>query len=140
MRSVLSFAKIFLNLRKEMMSASKIIVLLSLALSGCAAEQKQPTQWKVKTTTESQQKIWVTKSDGSLQCKPKAKALTPDAAAAQLKSAGIPVFQSRSGNDGQMHAQRCGSPTGATVDLEISRIDLTKALGRGFVTKTSAAE
>lgn len=114
--------------------------LSGLFLAACATEQKHPTVWKVKTSTESQGKIWVTKADGSLQCKPKTKALSPAQAAEQLKVAGIPVFQSKSGHDGKMHAQKCGAPTGSTVDLEISRPDLTKALGLGYVTKGSRVQ
>jgi hypothetical protein len=112
-----------------------LLVLAVLFLAACAHEvKKEPTKWVVKTKTESEETIWVTRSDGSLQCD---RRRVPSAAqvAEQVKTAGILVFHSRSGNDGQMHAQRCGSPTGRTVELEISRLDLRKALALGFVTK-----
>lgn len=115
------------------------LMAVFVLLTACTTEQKKPdTQWKVKTTTESEQKIWVTRADGSRQCAPKkAKVPTPAAVAEQMKASGILVFQARSGNDGQMHAQKCGAPTGRTVELEISRMDLTKALQMGFVSRST---
>ncbi len=114
-----------------------IWILASLFFAACtSAQQKSPTQWKVKATTESQKKIWVTKADGSRQCG-KNLALSPDLAAQQLKAAGILVFDSRAGDDGQMHAQKCGAPTGGTVEAEISQLDLTKALRLGYVSKST---
>lgn len=116
-------------------------VVFAGALGACVtAEQKDETKWEVKATTASQQKIWVTKSDGSRQCAGRKGAISPAAAAQQLKQAGVMVFQARAGSDGQMHAQKCGSPTGATVEVEISRIDLRKALGLGFVSRDTAAQ
>lgn len=116
-------------------------IIASFLLTACAsATQKAPTKWNVKATTEGQQKIWVSKPDGSRQCAPKGKALSPSLAAEQLKGVGVPVFEARNGNDGKMYIQKCGSPTGSTVDLEISRRDITKALSLGFVTKSTVAE
>lgn len=117
-----------------------VVVVASAGFSACVTAEQKPAKWEVKATTASQQKIWVTKSDGSTQCGGKKGALTPAMAAQQLKKAGILVFQSRAGSDGQMHAQKCGAPTGATVDVEISRVDLRKALGYGFVSKETAAQ
>lgn len=116
-------------------------ILFASFLGACVtAEQKDETKWEVKATTASQQKIWVTKSDGSRQCAGRKGALSPAAAAQQLKQAGVMVFQSRAGSDGQMHAQKCGAPSGATVEVEISRIDLRKALGLGFVSRDTTAQ
>lgn len=109
-----------------------------LALAACTHETVKPkSKWAVKTSTESEQRIWITRSDGSRQC---AKATPTDAAkiAAQVQQAGILVFQSQNGTDGQMHAQNCGAPTGRTIDLLISKIDIRKALALGFVTKENA--
>lgn len=112
-----------------------LVLIAFLFLAACAHEvKKDNTKWVVKTKTESEQTIWVTRSDGSRQCEQR-RVPTAAEVANQVKNAGIIVFHFRSGNDGQMHAQRCGSPTGRTVDLEISRPDLTKALALGFVTK-----
>lgn len=115
-------------------------VVVALGFSACVTAEQKPAKWDVKATTASQQKIWVTKSDGSTQCGGKKGALSPAMAAQQLKQAGIMVFQSKPGTDGQMHAQKCGAPTGATVDVEISRVDLRKALGYGFVSKETASQ
>jgi hypothetical protein len=113
------------------------LVLAALSFAACTHEVKKPdTNWKVKAGTESEKTIWVTRPDGSAQCD-KRKVATPEQVAHQVKGAGVLVFKSRSGNDGQMHAQRCGSPTGRTVDLEISRVDLKKALALGFVPRGS---
>jgi len=115
------------------------LILLSLAFAACTHEVKKPEKrWTVTAKTESEQRIWVTRADGSRQCA-KQRVPSPEEVVRQVQGAGIMVFQSRSGNDGQMHAQRCGSPTGRTVDLEISRPDLTKALALGFVTKEDAS-
>ncbi|HEY8279856.1 MAG TPA: hypothetical protein VIH99_09545 [Bdellovibrionota bacterium] len=118
----------------------RILVFLCIFLGACTSAQQNSKQWKVKATTASQQKIWVTKSDGSRQCAPKKGILTPEKAATQLQGAGVVVFQSRAGSDGQMHAQKCGQPTGTTVDVEISRPDIQRALGLGFVTLETAQE
>ncbi len=112
-------------------------IAIILSLFACTTEQKKPeAKWEVKTTTASNQKIWVTRADGSRQCaSKKAKVPGPAQVAEQMKASGILVFQSRAGNDGQMHAQKCGAPTGNTVELEISRADLRRALEMGFVSK-----
>ncbi len=123
---------------KTMRRISCLVVPLILGtFSACVtAEQKQDSKWEVKATTASQQKVWITKSDGSRQCEGRKGALSPALAAQQLKQAGIMVFRAKTGTDGQMHAQKCGAATGATVDLEISRMDVRKALEFGFVTKS----
>jgi len=116
------------------------ILVISFALVACThAMQKQQTQWQVKTSTQSEQKIWVTRADGTRQCG-KERPPNPGLIAAQVQGAGVIVFQSRSGSDGQMHAQECGAPTGRTVDLQISRTDIQAVMNLGFVTKDSSLE
>jgi len=120
-----------MKIKKELLP-----LLPLLALAACTHEVERPDpQWTVKTSTDRDQKIWITRADGSQQCGPRSPA--PAEVARQVQGAGVLVFQSRTGNDGQMHAQRCGSPTGHTVDLLISRPDLRKALALGFVTKAA---
>ena len=114
--------------------------LFSLFFVACTTAPQKPSEWKVKASTESNQKIWVTKADGSRQCDRKTKTLSPEQAAGQLKSAGVIVFDAKAGNDGMMRAQKCGNSTGGTVDVQISRIDIQKALSLGFVSKTTSAE
>jgi len=112
------------------------LVFLCLGLVACSTAEQKPV-WTVKASTAGQQKIWVTKADGSVQCSKKG-AISSDFASRQLKAAGVIVFQSKNGHDGQMRAQKCGAPTGTTVDAEISRVDLRKALELGYVSKTTA--
>lgn len=112
---------------------------LVFAFSACTHEVTKPnTKWKVKTSTESEQKIWVTRADGSRQCGQR-KGEDPTRVAAQVQQAGLLVFQSRTGTDGRMHSQMCGAPTGRTIDLQISKLDIRKALSLGFVTKDEDA-
>lgn len=125
---------------KQFIRQAVVIPLLLSALACTSAPQKPESTWTVKATTQSQQRIWVTKPDGSRQCAPKSASITPSGAAQQLKAAGIMVFQFKPGNDGHMRIQKCGSPTGATVDLEISRFDLPTALSKGYVTKSNTSE
>ncbi len=121
--------------------AIRSFALPLLLLSACTTEPaKTSTQWTVKATTEGQRKIWVTKPDGSQQCAPKSSVLSPALAAQQLKVSGVPVFEFKTGSDGKMHIQKCGAPTGRTVDLEISRNDISRALSLGYVTKSTAEE
>lgn len=115
------------------------LVFLCLALTACASAEQKPV-WTVKATTASQQKIWVSKADGSRQCAGKKGAVSSDFALRQLKAAGVLAFQAKTGTDGQMRTQNCGAPTGNTVDVEISRIDIKKALELGYVTKDSEAQ
>lgn len=118
-----------------------IWIFLLLALVACtSAEQKPTSQWTVKATTASQQKIWVTKDDGSRQCAGAKGAISPEFAMRQLKAAGILAFQSKKGNDGQMRAQKCGAATGNTVEVEISRTDLRKALALGYLSKSETTQ
>jgi hypothetical protein len=76
------------------------------------------------------------KADGSRQCEGRASALTPKAAAEELKKAGVAVYNARAGNDGKMHITKCGSPTGKTVELEITEIDLGRVRALGYSVKT----
>lgn len=120
---------------------SLVAIVFAFGLGACvSAEQKPSSNWQVKTTTASQQTVWVAKGDGSKQCGPKTGITTPGMAAAEAKQAGIIVHKAKAGNDGRMRSQQCGQPTGATVELEISRNDLRKALSLGFVSKETASQ
>ncbi len=73
--------------------------------------------------------VKVFKYDGSLQCGVK-KGTTPVEMGAELK--GIHIYNSSSLNDGLMHTQVCGSPTGKANVYEIDRSQLKEALRFGF--------
>ena len=107
------------------------ILLCALSLIGCTTVQEKP-RWGVKVTKAGEPKIWIFKPDGSKQCGMAPPQITPDMATAALRKAGVVVFQSRLGNDGMMRAAVCGADTGDTVDVEIAKIDLSKALALGF--------
>ena len=81
------------------------------------------------------ERVWITRPDGSLQCDPKldAEAVDPiKKAEAQLKSAGITVFESKKTNDGAMHASACGIATGNETSFLIDRSAAPKATALGF--------
>jgi hypothetical protein len=127
------------NRTKELPAMKHLVVAAALlALMACTHETVKPkTKWAVKTSTESEQRIWITRPDGSRQCA-KAPKIDPTQVATQVQGAGILVFESKTGTDGQMHSQMCGAATGRTIDLLISKIDIRKALALGFVTKENA--
>lgn len=115
------------------MKLSLIALMLSMGLMACATEQKQPNkEWNVKVTTSGEAKIWVAKADGSRQCEPNSAILTTESATSELRKAGVIVHQSREGNDGMMHTAVCGSATGNTIEVEISRVDIAKAQSAGY--------
>ncbi|MGE4130055.1 MAG: hypothetical protein AB7F86_00370 [Bdellovibrionales bacterium] len=76
-----------------------------------------------------EQKVFVYKYDGSLQCGA-GKAIALDVMAKEL--AGIPIYSSNKKQDGLMHIQVCGSNTGMANVYEISAKDLKKAESKGF--------
>jgi hypothetical protein len=71
--------------------------------------------------------------DGSKQCEPKPNAKTALAAAKkELRRAGVTVLEIRRAQDGQMHMQMCGSPTGSVIRIRIRESDREKASALGF--------
>lgn len=107
--------------------------ILLLVMVGCSGAEQQPEKkWDVKVSTRGEPKIWVFQPDGSKQCAEAPPALTPTSASQDLKLAGVMVYQGRSGNDGMMRTAVCGSGTGNTVELEIAKSDLPKALAKGY--------
>ncbi|MGE3261268.1 MAG: hypothetical protein AB7K68_05780 [Bacteriovoracia bacterium] len=110
--------------------------LAFLAFAACtSAVQKSENRWEVKVKKESDNRVWVSKADGSKQCESPSK-LTPKAAAQEVTAAGVVVFNARSGTDGRMRVTKCGAPTGKTVDLEISEMDLGRIRAFGYSVKT----
>ncbi|MFL5813154.1 MAG: hypothetical protein ACJ763_06215 [Bdellovibrionia bacterium] len=75
--------------------------------------------------------IWVTRKDGATSCGT-TQAQSLEEGASELQRNGVKVVSSRKGNDGKMHAQACGMPTGSLNAYQISREDLPKALVLGF--------
>ena len=117
---------------------SVLALLPALFLVACAgAEQKPERKWNVKVSKGSQgtkepgNRIWVAKEDGSKQCE-KGSAITVATATTEFQRAGVVVYQGRAGQDGMVRTAVCGSGTGRTVELEIPRSDLGKAVSMGF--------
>ena len=74
-------------------------------------------------------RVRVYKADGSLQCG-QGKAIPVSEMQKQLND--IHVFNALNKQDGMMHIQSCGSPTGKANVYEINRKDLDAALKKGF--------
>lgn len=81
--------------------------------------------------TKAPDRIWVARADGALQCEA-GSGETPERAAETLKKAGILVYSSRKGSDGQMRIQLCGSPTGTRNEIQIRGRDRAAAEKLGF--------
>lgn len=75
--------------------------------------------------------VWVSRSDGAESCAPKS-GQSLEEGAAELKKAGVRVLDQRKGDDGKMHMQMCGAPTGSMNAYLIARDDLPKAIAHGF--------
>ena len=120
----------------------KIVLLLCLSgfLAGCASghcrgkenlTEAAKLKWQDEEELKAQRnlKVKVFKSDGSLQCG-MGQSLTPDKMSKQLT--GVTIFSMKSQQDGFMHIQACGTPTGQINIYEISLADLEKANKAGF--------
>jgi hypothetical protein len=76
--------------------------------------------------------VWVMQSDGGKSCESNS-GNSLEQGAASLRKMQIKVLNSHKGNDGKMHAQMCGLPSGTANVYQINRSDLTKASALGFV-------
>jgi hypothetical protein len=75
--------------------------------------------------------VWVQQPDGGKSCEINSgDSLTKGAAS--LKKAQITILDSHKGNDGKMHAQMCGLPSGTANVYQIRKADLPKAMTLGF--------
>jgi hypothetical protein len=96
-----------------------------------ASHTPQASQASGTPSAKSESLIWVTRKDGATSCGT-SKGQTLDEGASELQRNGVRVLGSRKGNDGKMHAQACGMPTGSLNAYQISRDDLPKALVLGY--------
>lgn len=101
-------------------------VILACATGNCRKEELERMQ---KTENKGQERVFVYKYDGSLQCG-MGKVLSAEDMKKELK--GIEIFSLKSKNDGLMRIQLCGSPTGQAHVFEILKVDLEKAQKKGF--------
>lgn len=109
------------------------LLLSMLFLGACACASGHCRQITAPPSAASEEKaaesdanahVFIAKPDGSLQCK-KAKGTSVEKMQEELK--GIQVFSAVKKQDGLMHVQLCGSPTGMHNVYEISAKDLPAA-------------
>lgn len=83
---------------------------------------------------KGEDRVWVSRPDGSLQCDEKPAGLSDPVTKAkeELSKKGVRVFEAKKSNDGQMRAQVCGMTTGNETRLLIPKSDLAKAKALGF--------
>ena len=91
---------------------------------------KKSSQNDAQSQTQANS-IWVSRADGGQSCLPGSGQSLEDGAALLRKSK-VRVLDSRKGNDGKMHIQVCGAPTGAANSYLIPREDLAQAVAQGF--------
>jgi hypothetical protein len=116
-----------------------IVVALTILTVGCSgmncraqkeADMKNAGTPAVDTPeVKKEDRIKVYKNDGSLQCG-MGKKIAVDVMQNELGK--IPVFSSVNRNDGMMHMQQCGTPTGFVNVFEIPKKDLEAAKKAGF--------
>jgi hypothetical protein len=82
-------------------------------------------------TPQAEDSVWVMRPDGAQSCSPEA-GLTLAEGAQDLKSARIPVLDSRKGTDGKMHIQMCGAAKGSTNSFLIPKRHLKDAISLGY--------
>ncbi len=75
--------------------------------------------------------VAVFKHDGTLQCG-LGKEVTLAQMAASLEAAGVKVLASRKADDGKLHIQLCGAPTGRVNVFDIATVSLAAAQELGF--------
>ncbi len=87
--------------------------------------------WAMSPKPSEDESTWVMREDGSKSCDSTGKdALAAGAEA--LKKMGVAVFEAKKLEDGLMHAQACGMPTGKKNAYRISKKDLKNAEAMGF--------
>lgn len=90
----------------------------------------------VFAASPSNDRVWISRPDGSLQCDDsivqKGRDLIAEANA-QLKKKGVHVIESKKRNDGQVRAQMCGISTGNETSFLIPKKEFKKAKALGFV-------
>ena len=80
----------------------------------------------------NKQTVTIYMADGSLQCDSQSENNSLDRMQAELVANDIQVYNAYRSNDGLMHIQMCGSPTGKTNVFDINEHDVNKAQDLGF--------
>lgn len=104
--------------------------LWSCSTSTCIKNQNSPSgDQKMTSPSSKADHVKIYKPDGSLQCG-QGKKIALDDMEKELE--GIKVYNKENKNDGLMRIQMCGTPTGYNNVYEIDKMDLEKALKKGF--------
>lgn len=119
-----------------MKNSFKLIALVLLAYTFHSGTQTVYAFASKKTDGKSSAEdsgsfVWVMKPDGGESCA-KDSAISIEQGAEDLKKAKIKILASQKGDDGKMHAQMCGLPTGKLNLYKINKSDLPRAVTLGF--------
>ena len=115
-----------------------LLAVLFLSISGAHAfgvkkKPEAPKEVPMGVSSPANGQVWVKKPDGGLACDADKKSVTPlEVGKAELKKAGIEVFEAKKANDGLMHAAVCGIATGNENHFLISAKDAEKAKKLGY--------
>ncbi|MCS6838564.1 MAG: hypothetical protein NZ480_06920 [Bdellovibrionaceae bacterium] len=77
-------------------------------------------------------RVYVYKSDGTIQCEPSIKAIPLVTIKKELEDAKIQVFEATHMDSGMMMITLCGAPTTKIYRFQIPKSDLEKAIKLGF--------
>lgn len=110
------------------------LFLLACGTGPCKEVQTQNSQESIQASLpvnelKPSDRVKVFKPDGSLQCG-MGKMIPIEQMQKELKD--IQVFSATNKQDGLMHIQACGTPTGQCHVFEVPRSDLEKARKLGF--------
>ena len=109
--------------------ASAGLSLVACSHANCGAQRTEKKSGVAMDKSSSSDRVKVFKADGSLQCGQGKKIALADM---QNDLKDIKVYSAENKNDGLMHIQLCGTPTGNANVYEIDRKDLDAALKLGF--------
>ena len=117
--------------KRGILFISLISGVLSASLAVSFLQAEVATSASSTTKISAANEVWVMREDHSLSCDPTSgEAL--EIAAQALEKRKIPVLATRKAEDGKMHAQSCGIPTGRQNAIKIRKSDLKKAKSLGF--------
>lgn len=98
-----------------------------------APKDAAPSVSASPSSVEASDRLWVKKPDGGLACDQDKKHITPlEVGRAELKKAGVEVFEAKKANDGMMRAAVCGIATGNENHFLILKKDAEVAKKLGY--------
>ncbi len=122
-------------LMMEAKSVWVIVFIISISVfaldPSVFAKTKKKRTIKPAQSLTAEETVWIKRTDGALSCSPE-KAQSLGEGAQDLEKAKIRVLESKKIQDGKMHIQMCGAPTGTENAYRIQRSDLPQAIALGF--------